>query len=543
MKGQMMEQALLISRLLVHAEGCHADTEIVSRRVEPAEGAARFHRSNWREIGIRARKLAQALAGLGVQQDDRVGTLAWNGYRHLELYYAISGSGAVIHTVNPRLFPEQIAWIINHAEDRVLCFDINLAPLVEKLAPLCPTVQTWVAMTDAAHRPAQKIANLVCYEDLLAAETGDYEWPQFDERQAACLCYTSGTTGNPKGALYSHRSTLLHTYASALPDGLNLSARDVALPIVPMFHVNAWGIPYAAPLVGFKLVLPGAALDGASLCELFSNEGVTFSAGVPTVWLGMLQYVREHGSQLPTLKRCLVGGSACPPALFDSFQKELGVTLQSGWGMTEMSPLGAVNALKKKHLDLPAEQRRTLELKAGRLVFGVEAKIVDGEGKILPRDGVAFGDLMVRGPWVIDRYYKGETSPLVDGWFPTGDVATLDADGFIGITDRSKDVIKSGGEWISSIDLENIAMSHPAVAEAAVIAVAHPKWDERPLLVAVRRPGASVTAAELIAHYEGRIAKWWTPDDVAFVDELPHTATGKVQKLKLREQFKAHQLP
>jgi acyl-CoA synthetase (AMP-forming)/AMP-acid ligase II len=537
MKGQMMERGLLISSLLVHAENCHADTEIVSRRIEPAEGAARFHRSNWRELGARARRLANALARLGVRQDDRVGTLAWNGYRHLELYYAVSGSGAVIHTVNPRLFPEQIAWIINHAEDRVMFFDINLAPLVEKLAPLCTGVQTWVAMSDAAHRPAQQIANLACYEDLLAAETSDYEWPQFDERQAACLCYTSGTTGNPKGALYSHRSTLLHAYASALPDVLNVSARDVVLPIVPMFHVNAWGIPYAAPLVGFKLVLPGAALDGASLCELFSAEGVTFSAGVPTVWLGMLQYVREHGSQLPALKRCLVGGSACPPALFDSFQKELGVTLQSGWGMTEMSPLGAVNTLKKKHLDLPAEQRRTLELKAGRLVCGVEARIVDGEGSELPRDGVAFGDLQVRGPWVIDRYFKSDASPLVDGWFPTGDVATLDADGFIGITDRSKDVIKSGGEWISSIDLENIAMSHPAIAEAAVIGVVHPKWDERPLLIAVRRAGASVSAAELIAHYEGRIAKWWTPDDVAFVDELPHTATGKVQKLKLRQQF------
>ncbi|WP_428313184.1 3-(methylthio)propionyl-CoA ligase [Hydrocarboniphaga sp.] len=543
MMGQMMEQGLLISTLLKHAENCHADTEIVSRIVEPAEGEARFHRTNWGEVAVRCRKLANALKRLGVGDSDRVGTLAWNGYRHLELYYAISGSGAVIHTINPRLFPEQIAWIINHAEDRVLCFDINLAPLVEKLVPLCPTVKTWVALTDAANKPKQAIANLVCYEDLLAAENDRFEWPELDERQAACLCYTSGTTGNPKGALYSHRSTLLHTYASSLPDVMNTSARDVVLPIVPMFHVNAWGIPYSAALVGYKLVMPGAALDGASLCEMFVNEGVTFSAGVPTVWLGMLSYVREHGVKLPAFKRAIVGGSACPPSLQQAFKKELGVSLQPGWGMTEMSPLGAVNALKKKHLELSDEPRGTLELKAGRLVFGVEAKIVDGDGKELPRDGVAFGDLLVRGPWVIKDYYRSDKSPLVDGWFPTGDVATLDADGFIGITDRSKDVIKSGGEWISSIDLENIAMSHPAIAEAAVIGIAHPKWDERPLLVAVRRPGAEVSGKELIAHYEGRIAKWWTPDDVAFVDELPHTATGKVQKLKLREQFKEHQLP
>jgi len=543
MRGQMMEQALLISGLLKHAENCHADTEIVSRRVEPAEGAARFHRSNWQQIGTRARQMANALTQRGMQKGDRIGTLAWNGYRHLELYYAISGAGAVIHTINPRLFPEQIAWIINHAEDRVLFFDINLAPLVEKIAPLCPVVQTWVAMTDAAHRPSQAIPNLVCYEDLINEQSDDYVWPELDERDAACLCYTSGTTGNPKGALYSHRSTVLHAFSSALPDVMNVSARDVVLPIVPMFHVNAWGIPYTAPLVGFKLVLPGAALDGASLCEMFANEGVTFSAGVPTVWLGMINHVREHAIKLPALQRCLVGGSACPPALFDSFERELGVKLQPGWGMTEMSPLGAVNSLKKKHLDLPEAQRKAVELKAGRLVFGVEAKIIDGDGKELPHDGVAFGDLLVRGPWVIDRYYKVDASPLVDGWFPTGDVATMDPDGFIGITDRSKDVIKSGGEWISSIDLENIAMSHPAIAEAAVIGVAHPKWDERPLLVVVKRPGQDVSAAELIAHYDGRIAKWWTPDDVAFVDELPHTATGKVQKLKLREQFRDHQLP
>lgn len=539
MNGLMMDAPLLISNLLRHAERCHGDTEIVSRRVEGGEGEDRFHRYTWREAAQRSRQLAKALLRQGIKADDRVGTLAWNGYRHLELYYGVSGIGAVLHTVNPRLFPEQIAWIINHAEDRVMCFDINLAPLVEKLAPLCPSVQTWVALADATHMPRQAIANLVCYEDWLAAEDDDFEWPQFSEFQAAGLCYTSGTTGNPKGALYTHRSSLLHAYGSSLPDVLNLSAQDVVLPIVPMFHVNAWGIPYSAPLVGCKLVLPGAALDGASLCELFTQEQVTFSAGVPTVWLGLLQYVRESGKKPGALKRCIVGGSACPPALMEAFDKELGIRLQPGWGMTETSPLGAVNSLKAKHLGLPAEQRRAQELKGGRLVFGVEAKIVDGDGRELPRDGVAFGDLLVRGPWVIDRYYRGETSPLVDGWFPTGDVATIDADGFIGITDRSKDVIKSGGEWISSIELENIAMSHPAVAEAAVIGVAHPKWDERPLVVAVLKAGAQLDRDELLRHFEGKIAKWWMPDDVAFVTELPHTATGKVQKLKLREQFAA----
>ena len=542
MNGLMMDAPLLISTLIEHAERCHGDVEIVSRRVEGGEGDARFHRYNWREAARRSRQLANALGRLGVKADDRVGTLAWNGYRHLELYYAVSGSGAVIHTVNPRLFPDQVAWIINHAEDSVLFFDINLAPLVEKLAPQCPTVKTWVAMTDAAHKPTQSIPNLVCYEDLIAAENDDYVWPQFNENQAAGLCYTSGTTGNPKGVLYSHRSSLLHAYGSCLPDALNISSRDVALPIVPMFHVNAWGMPYSAALVGCKFVLPGPALDGASLCELFNREGVTFSAGVPTVWLGMLQYVRETGVKPGALKRCIVGGSACPPSLFEAFEKELGVLLQPGWGMTEMSPLGSVNSLSPKHLALPEDQRRAQALKAGKLVFGVAAKIVDGDGNTLPNDGVAFGDLLVRGPWVIERYYRGEASPLVDGWFPTGDVATIDADGFIGITDRSKDVIKSGGEWISSIDLENIAMSHPAVAEAAVIGVAHPKWDERPIVVAVLRQGATLTRDELLAHFEGKIAKWWMPDDVSFVDELPHTATGKVQKLKLRQSFADYKL-
>ncbi len=538
-----MDRQLLISSLLTHAENCHGDTEIVSRITEPAEGDARFHRYDWTQLAKRTRRLANALTRLNVKSGDRVGTLAWNGYRHVELYYAISGSGAIIHTINPRLFPEQIAWMINDAEESVMFFDINLASLVEKIALLCPKVKNWIAMTDQAHKPRADIPNLACYEDLLSFEHDNFQWPTFDENEAACLCYTSGTTGNPKGALYSHRSTLLHTYATAMPDVLGLSVDDAVLPIVPMFHVNAWGLPYAAALIGFKLVLPGPLLDGANLSELLINEEITFSAGVPTVWLGLLNHAREQGIKMPALKRCIVGGSACPKSLLDAFRDELGIRLQTSWGMTETSPLGTVNTLKKKHRAMPDDERARFELKAGRLAFGVEAKVVDAEGRELPRDGSTSGELMVRGPWVVERYFKADKNPLVDGWFATGDVATLDADGFMTITDRAKDVIKSGGEWISSIDLENIAMSHPAVAEAAVIGIAHPKWDERPLVVVVKRDDAVLTRDQLIAHYEGRMAKWWTPDDVVFVDELPHTATGKVHKLKLRQQFSTYQLP
>ncbi|NKF24762.1 3-(methylthio)propionyl-CoA ligase [Solimonas marina] len=537
MNGQMMDQPLLISSLLKHAERCHGRTEIVSRVIEPAEGDARFHRYDWRALGARARQLAKALGTLGIAPGDRVGTLAWNGYRHLELYYAVSGSGSVIHTINPRLLPEQIAWMIGHAEDRVLFYDLNLAGLVAQLIPLCPQVEYWVAMTDAAHAPDIAGARGRDYESLLAAENDDYEWPVFDEQCAAALCYTSGTTGNPKGVLYSHRSTLLHCYASALPDALGLSATDCALPIVPMFHVNAWGMPYTAPLVGFKFVLPGAALDGASLCELFRNEGVTFSAGVPTVWLGMLQYAREHGTALPAFRRCVVGGSACPPSLKKAFHDELGIEMQPAWGMTEMSPLGSVNTPTRHYEALSPEAKAEQSMKAGRPPFGVSIKIVDADGRELPWDGKASGDLLVQGSWVVSRYFRSDSSPLVDGWFPTGDVATIDADGFIQITDRSKDVIKSGGEWISSIELENLAMAHPAVVEAAVIAQPHPKWDERPVLVVVCKSGEKLSRDELLRYYDGKIAKWWTPDDVIFVDELPHTATGKVSKLKLRELY------
>jgi fatty-acyl-CoA synthase len=538
MLGLIMDQPLLISSLLTHAARNHSDTAIVSRTVEGG-----IHRYTYAQAELRARKLAQALARLGVDRGDRVASLAWNGYRHFELYYAVSGSGAVMHTVNPRLFPEQIAYIINHAEDKFLFIDLSFAPLVEKLAPACKGLQGVVVMTDRAHMPASLPAAL-CFEELVAAETGAYEWPSFDEHTASSLCYTSGTTGNPKGVLYSHRSTVIHSYAIVSPDVFNLSSRDCILPVVPMFHVNAWGLPYAAPLVGVKIVFPGAQLDGASLYELYEQEQVTATAGVPTVWLALLNHMKQNKLKFSTLGRAVVGGSACPPAMIKSFAEDFNVRCQHAWGMTEMSPLGTFCTLKGKHTSLPADKQFEILTSQGRALYGVEMKIVDGAGKSLPHDGVAFGDLLVRGPWITSGYFKGEGGdPLRDGWFPTGDVATIDPDGYMRVTDRSKDVIKSGGEWISSIDLENAAMAHPAVGEAAVIGVAHPKWDERPLLIVVRKPGQHVTREELLKFYEGRVAKWWIPDDVAFVDALPHTATGKLLKIKLREDFKHHRLP
>ena len=537
--GQMMQMPLMISSLLTHAARHFGDTEIVSKRVE-----GDVHRYTYRDAELRSRKLAQALARLGCEAGDRVGTLAWNGYRHFEIYYGTSGSGLVCHTVNPRLFPEQITWIINDAEDRVLCFDLTFLPLVEKLAAHLPTVKHFVLMTDRAHMPAQTgLPNLLCYDELVEAEDGAYTWPEFDENTASSICYTSGTTGHPKGAVYSHRSTILHAYASALPDAMGSSSRDVILPVVPMFHVNAWGLPYSGALVGAKLVMPGPHLDGKSLYELFESEKVTFSAGVPTVWLGLLTYVKQNNLKFSTFKRTVIGGSACPPAMIRTLEDDFGVEVIHAWGMTELSPLGTLARLKAKHVDLPKEAQRRLLEKQGKVIYGIDMKITDDDGQTLPWDGASSGNLVVRGPWVIESYFRRGESPLQDGWFPTGDVATIDADAFMQITDRSKDVIKSGGEWISSIDLENIAMAHPAVHEAAAIAARHPKWDERPLLVVVCKPGQSVTKEELLAFYEGRIAKWQIPDDVVFVDEIPHTATGKMQKLKLREQFKNHKLP
>jgi acyl-CoA synthetase (AMP-forming)/AMP-acid ligase II len=540
MLGLMQDQPLMISSLIEFAARHHRDAQIVSRRVE-----GDLHRYTYADAAARARRVANALDRLGLAFSDRVGTLAWNGYRHFELYFGVSGSGRVVHTINPRLAPEQVAWIANHAEDQVLCFDMSFLPVIKAIWKQCSTVRHWIALCEADALPADTgIAGLQSYEAWIGAESDAYVWPEFDEKSAAALCYTSGTTGHPKGVLYSHRSTLLHAYAGALPDALSMSARDSVLPVVPMFHVNAWGIPYSAAMTGAKLVFPGAALDGKSVYELIEAERVTFAAGVPTVWLMLLNHMRTGGLKFSTLKRTVIGGSACPPAMIRSFYVDYGVTVLHGWGMTEMSPLGTVCNLKLKQLELPVDAQLAIMGKQGRALYGVEMKIVDPEGRDLPWDGQATGDLLVRGPWIVASYFRGEGGdPLVDGWFPTGDVAAIDPDGFMQITDRSKDVIKSGGEWISSIDIENIAMAHPAVAMAACIALPHPKWDERPLLVVVKKPGAEVSREELIGFYEGKVAKWQVPDDVAFVDAIPLGATGKVQKNKLREQFKGHRLP
>ncbi len=538
--GQMMGQPLLISNIIRHADRYFGNNEIVSRRVE-----GDIHRYTYHDCHRRARKMANALAGLGVGMGQRVATLAWNGYRHLELYYAISGSGAVMHTLNPRLHPEQIAYIANHAEDQYLFFDITFLPLVEAFAAHCKTVKGFVMMCDHDRMPKEtKIPNLLCYEELIEQSSDDFEWPLFDENSASSLCYTSGTTGNPKGALYSHRSTVLHSYASAMPDALNVSARDSVLPVVPMFHVNAWGLPYSVPLTGAKMVFPGSALDGKSLFELFEQEQVTFSAGVPTVWLGLLTYVGQNNLKFSSFKRTVIGGSACPPAMMKTLRQQYGVEVVHAWGMTEMSPLGTTGTLQAHHLQMSDEGQQAILEKQGHAIFGVDMKIVDDAGKELPWDGKTYGNLLVKGPWVIESYFKGEGGDVLqDGWFPTGDVATISPDGYMQITDRSKDVIKSGGEWIGTIDLENIAMAHPAVQQAACIGVFHPKWDERPLLVVVKKPDANVSKEELIRFYEGKIAKWWTPDDVTFVEALPIGATGKILKNKIREQFKEYKLP
>ncbi|MFN9281181.1 MAG: 3-(methylthio)propionyl-CoA ligase [Betaproteobacteria bacterium] len=540
MFGLMQDQPLLISSLIEFAARHHGEAEVVSRRVE-----GDLHRCTYRDVAARSRQVAQALDAWDLAFSDRVATLAWNGYRHLELYFGVSGSGRVLHTLNPRLAADQVVWIANHAEDRVLCFDMTFLPLIKAIWKQCATVKHWVALCDEGALPADSgIEGLVSYEAWIAPQATQYEWPSFDERSAASLCYTSGTTGNPKGALYSHRSTVLHAYGGALPDALNLSARDSILPVVPMFHVNAWGLPYAAAMTGAKLVFPGAALDGKSVYDLIEGERVTMAAGVPTVWLGLLNHMAQGGLRFSTLSRTVIGGSACPPAMIRAFKDQYGVTVLHAWGMTEMSPLGTVCTLKLHQMAGTPEQQMTVLLKQGRAIFGVEMKIVDPEGQELPWDGQSSGDLMVKGPWIIACYFKGEGGdPLVEGWFPTGDVATIDPDGFMQITDRSKDVIKSGGEWISSIDVENIAVAHPAVAMAACIGVRHPKWDERPLLVVVRKPGSEVTREDLLSFYEGKVAKWQVPDDVAFVDAIPLGATGKMQKMKLREQFKDHMLP
>jgi len=545
MHGLMMDMPLLTSSILTHAARHAGEVEVVSRRVE-----GDIHRYTWADCERRSRQLGAAFLADGLSRGDRVATLAWNGYRHLELYYGVGGMGGVIHTINPRLHPEQIAWIVNDAEDRDLAFDPSFLPIIEKIVPICPGVRRWIALCDSDRLPAWSgPGELTCYESLLAGGDPEAAWPEFDERSAVGLCYTSGTTGNPKGALYTHRSTVLHALGSALPDAMGFSALDTVLPVVPMFHVNAWGIPYSSCLVGAKLVLPGPQLDGKSLFELFESEQVTFSAGVPTVWLGLLQHVQSQGLKFSSFRRTVIGGSACPPAMLRTFRDDYGVEVLHAWGMTEMSPLGTVAKLQARHLSAPADVRQRVLEKQGRVVFGVDMKIVDDSDSDLPWDGKTFGNLLVRGPWVMREYFKGDGGDPLRydeagrGWFPTGDVATIDPEGYMQITDRSKDVIKSGGEWISSIDLENLAMAHPGVANAAVIGIAHPKWDERPLLVVVRKPGAELSREAMLAFYEGKVAKWWLPDDVQFVESLPLGATGKILKSRLREQFTDYRLP
>ncbi|MDO5692423.1 MAG: 3-(methylthio)propionyl-CoA ligase [Pseudomonadota bacterium] len=540
MLGLMQNHPLLISSLIDFAARHHKDGQVVSRRVE-----GDIHRYTWADVQQRSKQVANALEALGLKASERVGTLAWNGYRHLELYFGVSGSQRVLHTINPRLLPEQIAWIVNHAEDQVLCFETSFLPIVQGIHAHCKTVKHWIALCDEDKLPKDTgIPNLLSYEAWIGRQSTEYAWPVFDENTASSMCYTSGTTGHPKAALYSHRSTVLHAYAAALPDVMGLSARDSALPVVPMFHVNAWGLPYSAAMVGCKLVFPGPALDGQSVYELMEAEKVTFAAGVPTVWQMLLGHVGQNKLKFSTLKRTVIGGSACPPAMIDTFRNDYGVDVLHAWGMTEMSPLGTLCTLKEKHRDLPEDQQMALRLKQGRAIFGVDMKIVGANGEELPWDGKTYGDLYVKGSWILDKYYKSEGSdPLRDGWFPTGDVATIDVDGFMQITDRSKDVIKSGGEWISSIDIENVAMAHPAVAMAACIGMPHPKWDERPIVAVTLKPGAEVTREELLKFYEGRVAKWQVPDDVVFVDSIPIGATGKMLKTRLRDQLKDYKLP
>ena len=540
MFGLMQQQSLQISSLIDFAARHHGDGEVVSRRVE-----GDIHRYTWADVALRAHRVANALDTMKLAQSDRVATLAWNGYRHLELYFGVSGSGRVLHTVNPRLHPDQIAWIANHAEDEVMCFDMTFLPIVQAVHAKCTTIKHWIALCDADKLPADTgIPNLLSYEAWIGGESDQYTWPQLDENLASSMCYTSGTTGNPKAALYSHRSTILHAFAAALPDVMCISARDAILPVVPMFHVNAWGIPYSAAMTGAKLVFPGPALDGKSVYELIEAEGVTFAAGVPTVWQMLLGHMKPNDLKFSKLTRTVIGGSACPPAMIASFRNDYNVDVLHAWGMTEMSPLGTLCTLKNKHLNLPADAQMKIRLKQGRAIYGIDMKIVNDAGQELPHDGKAYGDLLVKGPWVVREYFKQEgPSPLVDGWFPTGDVATIDEDGFMQITDRSKDVIKSGGEWISSIDIENIAMSHPAVAMAACIGVRHPKWDERPIVCVVKKPGAEVSREELLAFFEGKTAKWQIPDDAVFVDAIPLGATGKMLKTKLRELLSDYALP
>ena len=537
MSGTMQDWPLLVSKLIDHAAIYHGQREIVSLSCEGPK-----HRTNWAQVRGRAKQVAGALRRLGMQPGDRIATLAWNTWRHVESWYGISGMGGVAHTINPRLFEEQIIYIANHAEDRVLFFDLTFVKLVEKLAPSLSTIEHYVLLTDRAHMPESSL-NLLCYEELLSAESVDTPWTEVPETAPAGLCYTSGTTGNPKGVQYSHRSNVLHAMAACATDVFAMGARTVVLPIAPMYHANAWSIPYTAAAAGAKLVMGGPNFDPPTLHKLIVEEEVDLALAVPTIWLGMMQYLEKTGETLGKLNRTAIGGSAVPRAMIEAYDK-LGVRVLQLWGMTEMSPLGTVGTGIPETDTMPYDKELDVRIKQGRGLFGVEMKIVDDDGRELPRDGVAFGRLLVRGPWIVGSYFKGDgASAFEDGWFDTGDVATLDPLGYMQIVDRAKDVIKSGGEWVSSIDLENVAVGAPGVAEACVIGVHHPKWDERPLLLVVPKEGATVTKESVLAYLDGRIAKWWTPDDVLVVPSLPHTATGKLLKVALREQYKDYKLP
>lgn len=540
MLGRMQEWPLLIHRIIDHAAIQHGGRPIISRSVE---GPVR--RSTYAAARLRALRIAQKLARDGYRQGDRLATLAWNTDRHFELWYGISGMGGICHTLNPRLFEDQLVWIINHAADSALFLDLTFVPLVERLQPRIPSVRRFIVLTDAGHMPQTNLRGAIDIESWLSDADGDVTWASLDENAAAGLCYTSGTTGNPKGVLYSHRSNVLHAMATSAPDYMGLSARDTVMPVVPLFHANGWSLAFSAPMNGAALVMPGAKLDGPSLHALLEDERVTITAAVPTVWLGLLNHLDATGGKLSTLKRVVIGGSACPRAMTEAFETRFGVTVAHAWGMTEMSPLGSFCSIKPDYGDLAGDALLDLKMKQGHAPFTVEMKLTDDSGRALPWDGRTFGRLMVRGPAIAGSYMNDDGGRILDdeGFFDTGDVATIDPHGYMAITDRSKDVIKSGGEWISSIELENLAMGHPDVAEAAVIGVAHPKWDERPLLIVVPKPGKAPTHADMLAFMTGRIAKWWLPDALVLIEAIPHTATGKIQKTTLREMFRDYQLP
>ncbi len=533
MLGSMMHKQLTISSLIEHAARYHAKTEVVS--VETAGGMSR---TNWGNIERNSRKLASALGKMGVEQGDRCATIAWNNTRHLEVYFAVAAGGMICHTINPRLHPEQLIYIINHAEDQVLFLDKTFLPAIPKLREHLKTVKAIILMGPRDAESAAMVDGLLFYDELLEDGDDDFAWPEIEETAPASLCYTSGTTGNPKGVLFSHRSSVLHAISGNQPDGMALSARDTVLPVVPMFHISAWSVPYIAAAVGSKLVLPGPGLDGESLVKLIESEEVSIALGVPTIWMGLLAETEKTGAKIPSLKRTVVGGSAVPPSMIAAFRDKFGVDLVHAWGMTETSPLGTLNQLLQKHQSLSVEEQAEIRLGQGRPPWGVELRILDAGGAVLPHDGETQGDLQIRGHWIIDTYFKAEASALTaDGWFDTGDVGTIDQDGYLIIRDRSKDIIKSGGEWISTVELEGIAMGHEGVAMAAAIAAVHEKWAERPLLIVVKAEGADPSAEELLAFYDGKVASWQVPDMVIFVDELPLGATGKVQKNKLREAY------